>query len=128
MSEDIEAVVNAVADRIGVAAERLAPVAETMVRETATRHWVWAGSVMFLSGLLLCCVVGHFRELRKLHRQYQAIDTADTAARVAGKKKHETACLSAFVACAIFGVFSIWAVSEVAAALSPTVTLMESLK
>lgn len=127
MSEDIEAAVNAVADRIGVAAERLAPVAETMVRETALRHWVWAGILFAVSGALLCVLVSGRRELREGAEKIKGM-VGDPTVKRRAEETQQCKSIIWLIFAALFGALVIGAASDVGYALSPTVTLLERLQ
>ncbi len=112
-SDDLNAVVDNLSDKLGVAAEALAPIAEGVVREVVLRNAVMG------AGLLACsvvCLVAWRLIIRALHKNME--DSADLALSVTVVT---LVALSSALSCLIAGL------AYTADALSPTYTLLRSL-
>ena len=115
--EQVNQVVNNLAEKIGVTAESLQPVAENLVQETAIRSWV-VGSVAAV-GATLCMIILCIAVMR-LVRVYRECDITTTSDFIPG--------LIAIASGAGVTLFGHSATSNIANAVSPTLTLLEKLR
>lgn len=119
-------VVNTLADRLGIAVEKLVPVAETLVREVVVRNWAHAGLFLVAFVIVSCLGLYCYRSGRALKWDFDDDDHRDHRdhrAQVAG-----SAVGLGLAIVVAFLLFTIEVAPAVVRALSPTFTLLENLK
>lgn len=118
-NSEMNTVVSNVADRIGVAAERLVPVAERMVSEMALRYWIFTATMGLVALSMLGIMSFVFRRLGKVGGGVLDLDDGEKAA---------ARIFVVAVGIILFLAFSITALDYLGHAMSPAVSLLEELK